>query len=141
MRNFKLCRRFAKMSKEIVIMMVVMYVAAVILNLTPGAYVLCVTGKSVPTIRISSLYLDQPSAFDIALEWIINILELVISFYVELAIDSLIYIICLNMLMVASIIASHLENLKEALLDPDSSLIDTKYRLQAIILMILKYNE
>lgn len=136
-----LCRRFADKSKLIVMTMVVTYVVAVILNLMPGAYVLCVTGESAPTVRISSLYLDQQSVFDIAIEWIVNILELVISFFVELSYDSLIYIICLNMLMVSSIIALHLEDLKETLLDPDSTLKDTKYRLQAAILMILKYNE
>lgn len=45
------------------------------------------------------------------------------------------------MLMISSIIASHLAEPKEALLDPDNALSDTKYRLQAIVLMILKYNE
>lgn len=138
-RNFMLCQRFSKNSQTLLISMASSYAFGLLMLLMPGFYTLCMTGVSAPPLRISSLFFDQNSAFDLIFEWIVNVIEVVITFYVQFTFDILMNTIFLNMLLVSSIIAGHLTDLKVALLNPNTSEVDAKYRLQAITLMILKY--
>lgn len=140
MRILVLCRKFANYSITILILLSASYTIDMLLLLLPGVFISFATGQSVPLLRITSIYSDQHSPFNIALEWIINILYLLTCFIMVFTYDALTYIIFLNMLMVSSIIAAHFADMKEALLDTATTLRDTKYRLHAIILMILKYN-
>lgn len=140
MRNFMLCRRFAKNGKLILKAISISYASSILFNVWPGIYEMLTSGESAFPARISTLYVDQPSAFDLTLEMIFNFVVLAIIAMVQIAYDPLIYIIFLNMLLVSSIIIGQIDDFKEALLDPAISLRDTKYRMQAIILMILKYN-
>lgn len=135
-----LCHRFAKNGKLILKTISISYASSILFNVWPGIYEMLTSGDSAFPARISTFYVYQPSAFDLTFEMLFNFVVLAIIAMVQIAYDPLIYIIFLNMLLVSSIIIGQIDDFKEALLDPAISPRDTKYRMQAIILMILKYN-
>lgn len=144
MRNFMLCNKFAKISEIIQKASHRAYIGVFVLVMLPQIYNFCFYGETIPPMRICFIYLYEKSGLDYALEWAFNCLVAVISGYLVYTYDILITIIIINVLMVSTIITGHLADLNEVLFNPANPANpakDTKYRLRAIILMILRYNE
>lgn len=124
--------------------MYALYLSALVVFLVPSTYQLIFLGHYEPPFAISfSSFDNEMNSFDIAFEWVFNILAGSIAICVGVSVDTLIILIFINILMVSSMITGQLKDLKEDLLDPENTSKDTKYnyRFRAIILMILKYNE
>lgn len=108
--------------------------------MAPSFYHSIFNGKMVMSMRIYLPVLDETQA-GLAILVVINCVTTTLGVFNEISFDCLMYVIFANVPMVSSIITGQLDDLKEALLDPDNTLDSNKYRFRTFILMTLKYNQ
>lgn len=142
MRNFNLCQKYSRISELIVKTMFILYAIGIWLVTSGAVYQFISSGKYVPPAMVCLTCFTEQSVLDTTIEMAFNFVMAALVFCVVSSFDSLIFVIFVNMLMVSSVITGELSDLKGAILNSSQfNFKDTKYRLRAIILMILKYNE
>lgn len=98
-------------------------------------------GAMAPILRVYLPGIDEHSYGGAIVLNAFNYVILLIGHLIVVPFDLLIYIIFINMLMVASIIAGRLGELRERLPDEKRNLTEIRNRLIQIIFMHKKYNE
>lgn len=136
-----LCQRYADLSERILksgtITFIIFYVIFMILIIGGSISM----GQIRPSLEVHFPKIDENTTSGLAFLIVFNILIGAGGLFIVCSYDLLLFIIFANMLMVSSIIIGHLNELKDALLDPKCQTLEAKTRLLNIILMHKKYNE
>lgn len=136
-----LCRRYADLSERILklgtITFVLLYLIFMTLIIGGSIY----KGEIRPSLEVHFPKVDENTTAGLAFLIVYNIIFGAGGLFIVCVYDLLVFIIFANMFMVSSVIIGHLNELKDALLDPECQLLEAKKRLLNIILMHMKYNE
>lgn len=141
MRHYTVCKRFSKITAIILKLVLLSYPLCMTILIIPQIYKGISTGENIAPFRISFPSGLEESNYGLAFKWLLNCILPALVCYAVQPYDALMLINFINMLFVSTIITGHLDDLKESFLDLEKSSKSTKYRMQAIILMILKYNK
>lgn len=119
---------------------VVGFAVAALLGTAPAVYQLFFNGKMVMAMRLYLPILDRTQK-GLAILVVVNAVIPSLGGFHCASFDGLIYVIFANLLMVSSLITGQLDDLREALMDSKTSLDNKRYRMRALILMTLKYDQ
>lgn len=99
------------------------------------------TGQIVPPLRIYIPGIDEQTVAGLSTLIVFNYMVFLCGYVIVISYNLLIFFIFANIPLVSSVIAGHVDELSEALMDPDCHLQEVNCRLLAIISMHQKFKE
>lgn len=139
--NLQLCRKYADRSETIIKIIRIGYTVLIVALAILCFVVYFYTGQIIPPLCVYYPVVDDSSLIGQCILVALNLVVYAVGLLIAMAIDSLVSVIFLNMGLVSSIIVNHLNELRNALLDPERSKHEIRKRLINIIFMHKKYKE
>lgn len=140
-RNYELCQTHARHSQMVIKIVPAMNSCIAIIYLIPSYIQYFLTGNYAPSLGIYLPALDTDQLPHIIAMESLNITTAIMAVLTVSAVDSLIYIVLINLTMMSRIISSELNEFETVLRDGVAEEREIRRRLTKIILMHKQYNE
>lgn len=140
-RDYDLCRRYAKLSQNVIVALPLMNFLMLMLFQSFKVVIYFATGVLEPSAGIYFPMLNGYEELSIVLMHILNVVSAQVCIIIHSVFDPIVYLIFANVMMVPTVIKRDVQELKIALEKSETTRDQIKLRLVQIIQMHLSYRE